>query len=242
MVIVTWNMQGSSAATEVKWQAGVANFFGNGVDVACLQECGQYPPSASLQFGYGNLNFVGAAANAANGPNAAGVLHGFSVSYYTWGTPRTLKHILWMKTDPNSNRVNLAIVSRIAPTAFLGAAPGLNNGRPAIGMRITDPNTNATWDVFTLHAWSGGGNDAAGLLTNINTLAGVKWAALGDFNRIPGNLQAPNGTTKCTVDGPTRPASNAILDYMVITGNAAYTGQRQQLLNQSDHYAVIYDI
>jgi cytolethal distending toxin subunit B len=227
-------MQGSSAATEAKWQSAVANAFGNGgADVVCLQECGGVPPSAVLQFGFGGLPFVGTQPAA-----GAGTLHGFNIGYYLWGTARTRKHIFWMETDAAAHRVNLAVVTRTAPTHLLSAAPGMVGGRPAIGMRVNPGG--GVWDMYSLHAWSGGGNDAASLLTNVFAGAAGSVAALGDYNREPPNLVVPAGTVKCPPVQYTRPSSQRSYDYMVknVAGSVKGTVLAVPL---SDHCMVYFD-
>jgi cytolethal distending toxin subunit B len=267
MRVVTWNMQGSNAATEAKWQTGVLNLMSSlHCHVICLQECGLVPPSAPSQSLYnaaGNpvIPFVGAvpAPHGFGGiavPAVPGVvwafLHGFTVSYHTWGTARRRYHIFHMLTDTGAFRVNLAIVSRLLPTHFLSAAPGLVGARPAIGVRIAYLGT--IWDIFTLHAWANGGNDAANLLANILAVGGANCAMLGDFNREPPapwvprpahaakpRIAIPGATFLCSPHAATRLASGRLLDYMVKSG-AQVDGVRCDAIHMSDHKAVIYEI
>ncbi len=64
---------------------------------------------------------------------------------------------------------------------------GIATSRPALGVRVDGVV------YFTVHGWSGTGNDAPELLANIRTrlaTAGpnntpLPWVALGDYNRVP---------------------------------------------------------
>ncbi|QEC64810.1 endonuclease/exonuclease/phosphatase family protein [Mucilaginibacter ginsenosidivorans] len=170
MKLVTWNMQGASHSTENKWNAGIMNFFGNGADICCLQECGAVPASARL------IN-----------PNFAGVAN---LHYYTWGTNRTNKHILFYQSDPNGNRCNLAVVSTSPPMGGDVVWPVIAPvWRPALGFQI-----DANHFIFCQHAISPNGPDAAGLLAAINNAVGAPgnyWVAGGDYNREPPALMTP---------------------------------------------------
>lgn len=228
MEIVTWNMEGSNASTETKWQTGVNNLL-NSAEVVCLQECGGVPPSAKVQANFGNIKFIGMK------PDAKGNIYNFAVSYYQWGTVRSATHILFLKTDSKNNKVNMAIVSKTPPDKFLNAKPGLLGARPALGMRI------GIWDIFSIHAWSPGGNDAKNLLTNVKDLVNSPWAVLGDYNRVPDKLKVPNGTGKYVPLAVTRRKSALRLDYMV---GAGVSKAKIEVLNMelSDHNAVRIEV
>jgi cytolethal distending toxin subunit B len=220
MKLATWNMQGASHSTENKWNAGVMNFFGNGADICCLQECGAVPASARL------IN-----------PNYNGVAH---LQYYTWGTDRTNKHILFYPADPNGNRCNLAVVSTTAPTGGGVVWPAAGPvWRPALGFQ-----TDATHFIFSLHAISPNGADAVNLLAAINNTVGGPghyWVCAGDYNRTPPNLLTPfticpPNTNTYSVIAPTTK-----IDYCVKNFGMAVTGAVQGLI-LSDHYPVFYTI
>jgi cytolethal distending toxin subunit B len=220
MKLITWNMQGASHSTENKWNTGIMNFFGNGADMCCLQECGAVPASARLV----NLNYNGVA----------------NLRYYTWGTDRTDKHILFYQSDPNGNRCNLAIVSRNPPTGGGIVMPAVApTWRPALGFQI-----DATHYVFSLHAISPNGADAANLLNAINAAVGAHgnfWIAAGDYNRVPSTLVTP--FTVCQPNNNTSSVQNPTvkIDYCAKNFVPVVIGVVQGLI-LSDHYPVFFDI
>jgi cytolethal distending toxin subunit B len=215
-------MQGANHSTENKWNVGIMNFFSNGVDICCLQECGSVPGSAVLI----NPNFNGVA----------------NLNYYTWGTERSNKHILFYQSDPNENRCNLAIVSKTAPIGGNVVWPSVAPiWRPALGFKI-----NANSFVFSLHAISPNGPDASNLLAAINgAFGGVDnfWIAAGDFNRTPDNLVThfdicpPNSNTY-SVSFPNSKYDFCVKNFMPGTT----IGVVQELILLSDHYPVEFDI
>jgi cytolethal distending toxin subunit B len=223
MNLVTWNMQGASYTTENKWNTGIMNLLNNGADICCLQECGGVPDSATLI----NNNFGGID----------------DLCYYTWGTLRTNKHILFYPADPNGNRCNLAIVSNtnIVPADALLIYPTVGPiWRPALGFQL-----NANNFVFSMHCISPNGPDANGLLNSINAAVGAPgnfWIAAGDFNREPGsllglpyNISPPNYNTYSVFD------PNKKIDYSVNNQIAGLQGTVLELV-MSDHYPVIFNI
>lgn len=215
MKLVTWNMQGSSASTENKWNTGVYNLMTQlSADVVCLQECGAVPLSANL---------------VAQDPS------GWQM--YTWGTTRTRKYILFFPWDTHGNRCNLALVSPYQPQTPLTLLP-LNppQWRPVLGAAI-----NGIW-CFSLHAISPGGPDAASLIAAVAAAAGggANWIVAGDYNRAPGTLVVPQ--TINPPNGVTHPSSNSQYDYAVGTNTTAVTGQVVNTLVLSDHYPVFYQI
>ena len=139
-------------------------------------------------------------------------------------------YILWAEQDPRGHRVNLAICSKIQPSGLLYADPGLPNGRPSIGMQVGPDN------VYTLHGFSGNGNDTPGLVTNISG-GPAPWYALGDYNREPQVWTPPAGTL-CP---PNRPTHNQEkYDYMVWWTNQTRDGDVQQGGSWSDHLYTAY--
>ncbi|WP_175470502.1 endonuclease/exonuclease/phosphatase family protein [Pedobacter hartonius] len=216
MKLITWNMQGASHSTENKWNEGVMNFFGSrSADICCLQECGGVPASAQLV----NANYGGIV----------------NLQYYTWGTLRSQKHILFYPADPNGNRCNIAIVAKFAPIGsglvFPAVAPVW---RPALGFQI-----DATNFVFSFHAISPGGPDAANMLTAINNTVGNNWITAGDYNREPPTLLTPY--TICPPNNNTYSSTNPTraIDYCVNNVNSAITGTVLGLY-LSDHFSVEY--
>jgi cytolethal distending toxin subunit B len=231
---MTWNMEGSSAATENKWQTGVANFLKE-VDVICLQECGGVPPSAIERDKYDNIKFEG------KKPDSSSELYGYRVGYYWWGgTESRPRHLIYLKTDKSvkDSRVNIAVVSRFRPIKFISAEPSFIDSRPAIGMRILADHKQ--WDILSLHGLSGHGNDDKGLLININQVSTAPWFALGDYNRDWDKLTVPQGTGVSAPRAVTRRKSERILDYMV--GNVKTEKIEVSAVEMSDHNAVRFEL
>lgn len=174
----TWNLQGSSAATESKWSVSVRQLIvgENALNVLAIQEAGAVPASAQRT---GRVIQPG----------------GTPVDEYIWqlGTstrPRSV-YIYYSNIDVGASRVNLAIVSdRMAEEVIVvrqdSVAP--ETSRPAIGIRIGN-------DVFfNIHALANGGGDASALVTAIHdhfiNMPNINWMILGDFNRDPANLRS----------------------------------------------------
>ncbi|UVS68377.1 endonuclease/exonuclease/phosphatase family protein [Nitrososphaera viennensis] len=219
MIAATWNMQGSSHSQENKWNEGVKNMMVQlNIDVFCLQECGSVPASANLlQNNFGGI--VG-------------------LSLYSWGgtTTRPFAYILFYPADPNGNRCNLAVVSKVLPAnpalLYPAAAPVW---RPALGADYGGDY------CFTIHAISPGGADVSGLLNAISGAVIGNWLAAGDFNRPPDGTFPPGPWQVCPPNSNTYPATNpqAKYDYLVEVGAAAITGTVINL-QMSDHLAVVY--
>ncbi len=115
MKIVTWNMQGATGSGEDKWRY-VKNFLSPytpepiNADVVCLQECG--PQKLDLNRLPGDDRYRNLTQTWPMGfepPN------GCEKFYFEWtsGTDRTALtlYMIWIQTDPNGNRCNMAIVS-----------------------------------------------------------------------------------------------------------------------------------
>lgn len=230
MNVITWNMQGSNASTENKWNAGVANILNSikPTPIVCLQECGGVPDSARP---VGVITF----------PMPVG---GNDYIYiYRWGGTSTRGgyYIIFHNWDTGGNRVNSAIVTDTLPqnnNDFILVSPGAGpSWRPAIGI-----NVNGTW-VFSFHAISPGGADAQGLLTQVVQFCGnANWLVAGDWNQAPGALTVPNGSVICPPNTNTFSViyPNAQYDYAVCTGTNAVTGTVLQPVIMSDHHPVAY--
>lgn len=223
--LITWNMEGGTHDQKSKWHTGVLPLLTKAeADILCLQEAGPLPPIA---------------APYAPPPPQPGWLAAPPAalvwSFHTWTPGKTSYYILWAQTGGGGNRVNIAVLTTALPAGFWYAAAGAANGRPAIGVRM------AGQDMFSLHAKSGGGADAPGLVTNIQAAVGGgnAFVAAGDYNREP--PWAPPFGNLCPPDKPTRWKSKKKLDYMVRTA-AAFTGTVIDSLVLSDHYPVIFDI
>ena len=231
MILTTWNMQGGNAATEVKWQTGVANMLTNSLvppDAICLQEAGGVPRSALHRV---TMPFV----DPLFGPT--------NVDVYDWLVTRRRPGytIVFHRWDTAGNRVNTAIVSRNLPhpanvTLVWGMAGP--TWRPAVGVRV-----QGEW-IFSFHAISPAGADTQHVLAQVAVVsAGSRWRVGADFNRDPLTLGAPllpANSVVCPPNAPTHPTRRPVsrYDYFVCSGNAATTGYRDTSVNLSDHYAV----
>ena len=226
MNIITWNMQGSNASTESKWNSGVVPLLhtANPSPIVCLQECGRVPASAEL---IDTLSF----------PVGAG--ESDTVEVYRWGGTRTRLgyYIFFHNWDQGGSRVNTAIVTSTPPQDFAASVALVNpkgeaTWRPALGVQFGD-----TW-VFSFHATSPGGPDGAGLLSTVATYY-PSWVVAGDWNRAPGDLTAPNGSVICPPNSNTYSIVNPSLhyDYSVCSGVTSVTGTVLSLM-MSDHFPV----
>lgn len=237
MNVVTWNMQGATGSGQSKWTEDVKRLFVAGTDVACLQECGVPPASATV-----------APPPPWLGPFVPPV--GVNVAYLVWNlgtsTRPSYVYIFWILSDPNGNRNNLALASKVAPNALVYVNPGLPGGRPSIGVQL--PYGFGSVCLFTLHAFSGGGQDAPNLLANINAVGG-SWFAAGDYNRDPntwgpgpGHAPPPNALLCPHNVVPTHPGSGTNLDYAFKSPGPAVFGEVFSNFVVSDHYPVGYQI
>ena len=121
--VATWNLQGSNAPTENKWNTHVRQLVtGSGaVDILMVQEAGSIPSSATLT----EREFR---------------TPGIPMNEYIWNTgtnsrPQQL-FIYFSRTDALSNRVNLAIVSNRRADEVIVLSPPTVASRPIIGIRI----------------------------------------------------------------------------------------------------------
>ena len=251
--VATWNLQGSSAVNESKWNINVRQLLSGeqGADILMVQEAGSLPRSAVR--------------------TSRVIQHGGTpIEEYTWnlGTRSrpNMVYIYYSRLDVGANRVNLAIVSRRqADEAFIvHSDSSVLQSRPAVGIRI------GTDVFFTVHALATGGSDAVSLIRNIFTTftsspssperRGYSWMVVGDFNRAPVNLEAalrqePAVSENTIIIAPTEPThrSGNILDYAIL--HDAHLPRREQarerigaslMLNQlrsqitSDHFPVSF--
>lgn len=248
--VATWNLQGSSAANESKWNINVRQLItgDQSADILMIQEAGTLPTTARR---------TGRVVQ----PQGVGI----PIEEYTWnlGTGRRpdLVYIYYSRLDVGANRVNLAIVSRYRAddVYVIGSGTSVLTARPAIGIRIGN-------DVFfSLHALASGGSDAVSLLGHIHSYFNndeqrrrYNWMAVGDFNRSPNNLQnalrgEPSVDNNTLIIAPTEPThrSGNILDYAVIHNANQGHHQRSRIsasimFNQvrsqivSDHFPVSF--
>jgi cytolethal distending toxin subunit B len=241
VILTTWNMQGGNAATEMKWQTGVANMLANSLvppDVICLQEAGGVPNSARL---------LGVLSRGPVSGRFFDPLTGSTrVHVYRWGGTRTrgrghtIFHHAW---DNGANRVNTALVTdaQLDPPfavelAWAGEGP---TWRPALGILF-----RGAW-IFSFHAISPNGADAAGILARVaNGAAGTDWWVGGDFNRDPLTLipRLPANSVTCGPNKPTHSVTNPTTrkDYFVRSGNNPAIGRVDESFVYSDHFPVDY--
>ncbi len=247
MNVITWNMQGGTASGESKWISNVQGLFKkHGYHVACLQESGSWPPGEEKRGSW----LTGFAP-----PNNV------TTAYCKWdvgGKVSLCIYIVWIKTDPNGNRNNVAVASLEEPLHLI-YIPNPLGGRAAVGMYFR--HGAGKRGIFSLHAFSGNGNDGPGLLANIDNANRVlesyehikcSWFAAGDYNcdptewGVPGSespkIMPPN-TVYCPHDNvATYPSTNKNLDYAFKSPDPSVIGKVQQKLNWSDHYPVSYKI
>ncbi|MEG0197157.1 MAG: cytolethal distending toxin subunit B family protein [Acinetobacter sp.] len=241
--VATWNLQGSSASTESKWNVNVRRLVtgAGAADILMIQEAGSVPSSAILT----DREFS---------------TPGIPMNEYIWhvGTnsrPETL-YIYFSRVDALANRVNLAIVTNRRADQIIVLPPPTVVSRPIIGMRLGN-------DVFfTAHATANGGRDAPALVNSVfeffdrqtdPVLQAANWMIAGDFNRLPSNLlsaldeRVQTRTNFLSPDDPTQ-VSGGVLDY-AITGNvvgAVTTALQATLMfglfpgHASDHFPVFF--
>ncbi|EBX9239727.1 toxin [Salmonella enterica] len=239
--IVTWNLQGSSAASESKWNINVRQIVSgsDGADILMVQEAGSLPLTTELT--HRHIQPVGI---------------GIPINEYTWnlGTSRRpdIRYIYYSRVDVGANRVNLAIVSRQrADNVFVIRPPTLVS-RPVIGIQI------GTDVFFNAHSLANGGPDSAAIVSSINTFFNqpryrhLEWFLGGDLNRAPARLEsdliAEGIDRDVAIVAPTvaTQRSGRILDYGVISARAASASalvasiffQRMRSQLSSDHFPV----
>ncbi|AJC86828.1 cytolethal distending toxin subunit B family protein [Campylobacter sp. RM16704] len=207
----TWNLQGSSASTESKWNISIRQLVsGNDpLDVLAVQEAGVLPSTAMM---------------TSRQVQPVGI--GIPIHEYIWNLGSLARpnsvFIYYSRVDVGANRVNMAIVSRTRADEVIVLPPPTVLSRPIIGIRIGN-------DVFfSIHALARGGNDAGAIVTAVDmhfrNMPNVNWMIMGDFNRSPGNLVPlldPDLRSRINIVAPpsfTQVSGNTI-DYAV-TGNS----------------------
>lgn len=174
--IATWNLQGSSAASnESKWNVSVRQIVtgANAADILAVQEAGSLPTTAMP---------TGRRERTASG---------LEVTEYEWqlgsvSRPQNV-FIYFSQTDIGANRVNLAIVSRTRADEIIILPPPTAVSRPIIGIRIAN-------DAFmNIHALASGGGDSAALINSVadrfRAHPEITWMVMGDFNANPERVQ-----------------------------------------------------
>ncbi|EAA2950229.1 cytolethal distending toxin subunit B family protein [Salmonella enterica] len=239
--VATWNLQGSSAQTESKWNINVRQLISGAgaVNILAIQEAGS-PPSTAQDTG-------------------RVITAGVPVRELTWNLstnsrPQTV-FIYFASLDIFAGRVNLAIVSDRRADDVIILPAIRSTGRPLLGVRFGNDA------FFTTHALASRNNDAADLVGEVFDFfrtsrdpvrQATNWMVLGDFNRSPSSLEADLPppvrihTQIFSPDAPTQ-SSGGTLDY-AITGNSVafippnlrssilYGNRRTQA--SSDHFPV----
>jgi hypothetical protein len=145
-----------------------------------------------------------------------------------------------LQTDPNGNRVNLAMVTEAQADDLWLTTPTFGGSRASFGVRLGNTVFN------NVHGLSGSGNDIPGQLAAIDAGeggAGWDYAVLGDFNRAPGSLtgRLPANANVYRPGGPTQ-VSGGELDYMVASRYVPlYTGHAIPGIS-ADHLPVEFGI
>ncbi|MBZ7949533.1 cytolethal distending toxin subunit B family protein [Campylobacter sp. RM9939] len=207
----TWNMQGSSASTESKWNISVRQLVtgDNPLDIVAIQEAGVLPATAIM---------------TTRQVQPVGV--GIPIHEYEWNlgslSRPNIAYIYYSRVDVGANRVNMAIVSRIRADEVIVLPPPTVASRPIIGIRIGNDA------FFSIHALARGGNDAGAIVTAVDmhfrNMPDINWIIMGDFNRNPDQLTPlldPDLRRRINVVYPpsfTQTSGNTI-DYAV-TGNS----------------------
>jgi len=247
MIVMTWNMQGAMGGTSSgfdiqkastryasKWVDNIAVLMkSNAVGVLLLQEVGSLPEGAIP------------VTTPVNWVKGYAPPTGMATGVYQWNLGSSyrefLVNILWVLCDTGARRNNLAIVwanDQLKSSNFF-FIDNTMGGRPAIGVTLT-ANSNAL-NFFTLHAFSGNGNDGPGLATAIANI-GSPFFLGGDFNRDLKDATAPANTFVCPHDSvTTHPGSGTNLDYAIYS-NSSVVGTVLTDYVVSDHYPVVYAI
>ncbi|WP_158834722.1 RICIN domain-containing protein [Streptomyces sp. NRRL S-350] len=259
--VATWNMQGANTpeSNGNKYSNDLPQLYGRtggraDADIVALQEAGAPPGGAVFQQSISTPNIHYFTDDG---------LHTIPVQEYRIGSAgRPAGWLYWLRTDTSSEqwgRVNLAVFSRtrVAPQNVYVAREGIlgnrTDSRPALGINVDGVA------YFTVHGWSGSGNDDPQLLRNIGdqmSAAGLPWIALGDYNRSPDSMRAAVGTDLVVhAQGlPTHPTDRvgtgtpAVLDYAVAPPSGGplsqptVAGISRVGINSSDHYPVVYTL
>lgn len=243
--VATWNLQGSSAANENKWNVSVRQLItGPGAaDILAIQEAGVLPSTAMI-------------TERVVQPATIGIpIHEYTWNLGTASRPDTF-FIYYSRVDVGANRVNLALVSHRRADEVIIIPPPTVVSRPIIGIRIGNDA------FFSAHALANRGIDSPAIVravfdyfNNHPTQRGVNWMIVGDFNRVPSNLQRTLDTSEpgvarhINIIAPTTPTqqSGGTLDYGIVGNSLSFSGTaliasilfgqiRSQLL--SDHRPV----
>jgi hypothetical protein len=228
--LITWNMQGGYTQGNTKWTQVAAFAQYIPTPLLLLQEVGAGPPSEVP--GQTQDLAVAAANNPAN-------LYTVRHSQWPVGRYGTTYDVYFLRQPDGAagtgGRVNTAIVSPRGADAVRVIENPVAGARNLLGIRLGN-----TW-YYTIHAQSGnnGGFDAAGLLQLVANLTppGEYWVVGGDFNRDPGQLARPAGSSLYTPNQATHQGGGE-LDYVVASQNVLNLPTRVLGGFLSDHFPV----
>ncbi|WBB80371.1 hypothetical protein O7606_03040 [Micromonospora sp. WMMD882] len=244
--VLTWNMEGAGSGGDGGYQnkySTVVGFLSQGGLVAALQEAGSPPAGSAHEMARHDQNVF----------QNHGVFPPVHEYYLGPLLGEATRHLYWLNTDTSNqgpNRVNLAIATAQRADEVIVVA-GAANARPALGVRIGQTV------FFTVHGWSGSGNDMPTTLANVRAHMQAnpgpngpyEWIVLGDFNREPPGLRAALPANQYGVMGPPSPTHPtwgpvSSYDYAVTDfGNGAprlLNARTQTTIVLSDHHPVTY--
>lgn len=240
---ITWNMQGALSEGRSKWPQ-VRNLFQGETKVVALQEAGsqEYLPGTPID------NVLVRIAN----PDGLEIL--WAAIKWNCGTSSRgeIYYIYFLHTG--GNRCNLAIVSKQpADYVIILQRQGARlHERPILGIKLGDDY------FFNIHATSGGGSNAAGLVRRVYDYMQTEnsrdsWMIMGDFNcgsdSLMGRIRSGYATIApfvATVSQTLETHKNGgNLDYAVelesLSGSHRATRLDDSWLRYSDHYPVQFN-
>lgn len=244
MRVGTYNLQGSGASQENKWNQAIKPLLTGGLvhDVVFVQEAGPVPLSCRVPQPI-SLYVKKAGDVSKKAKSATGLRYlKFGGSHRRKDRARANLNLLHYEWDTGSGRVNLAVITRHKAKKAALLYPDNKTWRPALGLEI-----DGVW-YFSIHAISPKGPDAKELLgvvhAHVAQHGAGPWVVGGDFNREPDTMAGCLGTI-CPAPSGTHPRETTdekpvrrIYDYVVRNGPAR-TGVCLNL-NYSDHVAVSY--
>jgi hypothetical protein len=198
--LITYNMQGQSTGIDSKWATTIAT-YANQAEIVMLQEAGANPPTDAP----GSQRETLSGNQLANGGAGLPPGRGSQVIHSQWRNGYATQDVYFLQTDRagglwNGGRVNLAIVTQRAAEAVVALPNPLWTAGTAGGERpraTLGVLFDGVW-YFNLHALSGGGGDAPGLLTSISNF--VTGRGQNELDRrgvqrrlraVPGHRQRP---------------------------------------------------
>ncbi|MCS0604413.1 RICIN domain-containing protein [Streptomyces sp. LP11] len=217
--LTTWNMQrGSNRWAQVFTLA-------RGANIVALQEVPNVPPAGAQPTGE--------------------VDHDTNTTEYLWLEGGSDARYLYLMrgAENQGGGLNLAFVTDfpVNMRTELVRVPGVH--RDAMGI-VRDADNIL---FANIHASANGGSDAASLVSRVRNAAidlnVQNWAVLGDFNRVPHDLQAtagmPGGVHIYNAGQATHQGGNE-LDYLVTNVNTQEWRAAVQVNTLSDHWPVFF--